>query len=40
MKLQKFLEFKKSDLDPVKSFRIQDELNPKVWKALLKPCTK
>lgn len=32
MKLQKFLEFKKTDLDPVKSFRIQDELNPKVWK--------
>ena len=32
MKLQKFLEFKKSDLSPVKSFKIQDELNPKVWK--------
>ena len=32
MKLQKFLEFKKSDLAPVKSFKIQDELNPKVWK--------
>jgi len=31
MKLQKFLEFKKSDLEPVKSFKIQDELNPKVW---------
>ena len=26
------MEFKKSDLDPVKSFQIQDELNPKVWK--------
>jgi len=32
MKLQKFLEFNKSDLEPVKSFKIQDELNPKVWK--------
>jgi len=32
MKLQKFLEFKKTDLSPIKSFKIQDELNPKVWK--------
>lgn len=32
MKLKKFLEFKKSDLDPViKSFKLQDELNPKIW---------
>lgn len=31
MKLQKYLEFKKNDLEAVKSFRIQDELNPKVW---------
>jgi len=32
MKLFKFLEFKKSDLEAVKSFHIQDELNPKIWK--------
>lgn len=32
MKLQKYLEFKKNDLEAVKSFRIQDQLNPKVWK--------
>jgi hypothetical protein len=32
MKLKKFLEFKKSDIDPViKSFKLQDELNPKIW---------
>ena len=31
MKLQRFLEFKKSDLEPVKSFKIQDNLNPKIW---------
>lgn len=32
MKLKKFLEFKKSDLDPViKSFKLQDGLNPKIW---------
>lgn len=31
MKLQKYLEFKESDLDPVKSFKIQDNLNSKVW---------
>lgn len=27
----KFFEFKESDLAPVKSFRIKDELNTKVW---------
>lgn len=27
----KFLEFKQSDLDPVKSFYLKDELNPKIW---------
>jgi len=31
MKLRKFLEFKESDLDPVKSFKIQDDLNSKIW---------
>lgn len=31
MKLQKFFEFKKSDLEAVKSFKIQDDLNPKIW---------
>ena len=31
MKLKRFFEFKKSDLEPVKSFKIQDELNPKIW---------
>jgi hypothetical protein len=31
MKLQKYLEFKKTDLDPIKSFYLKDELNPKVW---------
>ena len=32
MKLKSFLEFKKSDIDPViKSFKLQDELNPKIW---------
>lgn len=31
MKLNKFYEFVQSDLEPVKSFRIKDELNPKVW---------
>ena len=31
MRLVKFLEFKKSDLDPIKSFRLKDELNPKIW---------
>jgi len=31
MKVKKFLEFKKSDLDPIKSFRMKDNLNPKIW---------
>ncbi len=31
MKLNKYLEFVNSDLEPVKSFRLKDELNPKVW---------
>lgn len=31
MKLIKYLEFVQSDLEPVKSFHIKDELNPKVW---------
>jgi hypothetical protein len=29
--IQKYFEFVKSDLDPIKSFYIKDELNPKVW---------
>lgn len=31
MRLRKFLEFKESDLEAVKSFKIQDKLNPKIW---------
>ncbi len=31
MKLNKFYEFVQSDLEPVKSFHVKDELNPKVW---------
>lgn len=31
MRLQKFLEFKESDLEPIKSFQLKDELNPKLW---------
>ena len=32
MQLQKFLEFKKSDLDPIiKSFYLKDDLNSKLW---------
>lgn len=34
MYLKIFNEFKKSDLDPVKSFKLQDDLNPKVWNRL------
>jgi hypothetical protein len=30
-KLKKFFEFKEADLEPVKSFRIQENLNPDVW---------
>lgn len=31
MKLNKYLEFLSSDLEPVKSFRLKDDLNPKLW---------
>jgi len=31
MRFRKFLEFKQEDLDPIKSFKIQDNLNDKVW---------
>jgi len=31
MRLKKFFEFKESDLDPIKSFHLKDELNPKLW---------
>jgi hypothetical protein len=31
MRLIKYLEFVQADLEPVKSFHIKDELNPKVW---------
>lgn len=31
MKLNKYLEFVSSDLEPVKSFRLKDDLNPKLW---------
>jgi len=31
MKLIKYLEFVQADLEPVKSFHLKDELNPKVW---------
>lgn len=31
MKLIKYFEFVQSELEPVKSFHIKDELNPKVW---------
>jgi hypothetical protein len=31
MKLTKYFEFVQADLEPVKSFHIKDELNPKVW---------
>lgn len=31
MHIQKYFEFKKSDLSPISSFRIKDELNPKIW---------
>ena len=31
MKLIKYFEFNQDDLDAVKSFRIKDELNPKIW---------
>jgi DNA-binding Lrp family transcriptional regulator len=31
MKLNKYLEFVSSDLEPIKSFRLKDDLNPKLW---------
>lgn len=31
MKIVKFLEFKDEDLQPIKSFSLKDELNPRVW---------
>ena len=31
MKLVKFFEFNQKDLDPIKSFILKDELNPKIW---------
>jgi hypothetical protein len=31
MKIEKYFEFVQADLEPVKSFRLKDELNPKVW---------
>lgn len=31
MKIVKFFEFKESDLDPIKSFKLKDELNTKLW---------
>jgi hypothetical protein len=32
MKVNKYFEFVQSDFDPIKSFYIKDELNPKLWK--------
>jgi len=32
MKLIKYFEFHKKDLEPIKSFYLKDELNPKLWK--------
>lgn len=32
MKLTKYFEFHKKDLEPIKSFYLKDELNPKLWK--------
>ena len=31
MKVNKYYEFVQADLEPVKSFHLKDELNPKVW---------
>lgn len=33
MKVYNFFEFKTSDFDPIKSFYIKDELNPKMWES-------
>jgi len=32
MRFQKFFEFNQKDLEPIKSFYLKDELNPKLWK--------
>lgn len=31
MKLNKYLEFVQADFEPIKSFYLKDELNPKIW---------
>jgi hypothetical protein len=31
MKVNKYFEFVQADLEPIKSFYIKDELNPKLW---------
>jgi hypothetical protein len=31
MKLVKYFEFNQQDLEASKSFRVKDELNPKIW---------
>lgn len=31
MKVNKYFEFVQADLEPIKSFYIKDELNPKIW---------
>ena len=31
MRLNKFYEFVQDDFEPIKSFYIKDELNPKLW---------
>lgn len=31
MKVNKYFEFVQSDLEPIKSFYLKDELNPKIW---------
>jgi hypothetical protein len=31
MKINKYYEFAQADLEPVKSFKIKDNLNPKIW---------
>ena len=31
MRFQKFFEFNKKDLEPIKSFYLKDELNSKLW---------
>ena len=31
MRFKKFEEFQEKDLEPIKSFYLKDELNPKLW---------